>query len=321
MIKLKNKKHKYTLGGLLSLGILGGVLLSCHKTDKDGNVIVPETMTSGKITMLVDESVGPVVDDVLQVFQHTYTNAHISQVNVTENEIVKALLTDSVKTAVLCRPLTEKEENHFANKGVKPEVTFVATDALAVITAGKPADSTLTVEEIFKVMRGEPSQKITRLVLDNPNSGTVQYLLRESGAVKLPVNNIVYQKNSVEVITFVHNNPGTTGIVGVNWLLQPTPQLEKVVENLTVLGLDNVKIDKAGKKFYKPTQSNIGAGFYPLTRRIYVLNYQGYKGLGIGFANYTRADKGQRIILRSGLLPMELPTREIQVNTEDFNND
>jgi phosphate transport system substrate-binding protein len=318
MIKLKNKKYKYIVGGLLSLGIVGGVLLSCHKTDKDGNVIVPETMTSGKITMLVDESVAQVVDDVLDVFHHTYANAHITQVNVTENEIVKALLTDSVKTAVLCRPLTEKEENHFRNKGVTPEVTFIATDALAVITAGKPADSTLTVEEIIRVIKGQPSQKIKRLVLDNPNSGTVQYLLREAGVDKLPVNNVVYQKNSVEVITFVNNNPGSIGIVGVNWLLQPTPQLEKIVENLTVLGLDNVKIDKGVKKFYTPTQSNIGAGFYPLTRKIYVLNYQGYKGLGIGFANYSRADKGQRIILKSGLLPMELPTREIQVNTEDF---
>jgi phosphate transport system substrate-binding protein len=318
MIKLKNKKYKYIVGGLLSLGIVGGVLLSCHKTDKDGNVIVPETMTSGKITMLVDESVAQVVDDVLDVFHYTYANAHITQVNVTENEIVKALLTDSVKTAVLCRPLTEKEENHFRNKGVTPEVTFIATDALAVITAGKPADSTLTVEEIIRVIKGQPSQKIKRLVLDNPNSGTVQYLLREAGVDKLPVNNVVYQKNSVEVITFVNNNPGSIGIVGVNWLLQPTPQLEKIVENLTVLGLDNVKIDKGVKKFYTPTQSNIGAGFYPLTRKIYVLNYQGYKGLGIGFANYSRADKGQRIILKSGLLPMELPTREIQVNTEDF---
>ncbi len=313
-------KKKYFAAGILIMAVTGGLLLSCRKKDENGKAIVPETMTSGHITMLVDESVASVIDDVLDVFHHVYPNAHITQVNKTENEIVNALLTDSVKTAVLSRPLTPKEEAHFTSRNITPEVTFIATDALAVIAYGKPADTTVTTGEIFKLLRGQPS-KISRLVLDNPNSGTVQYLLREAGILKLPVNNIVYQKNSAELITFVGNNPGTVGIVGVNWLLQPTPELEKIVENLTVLGVNNVKVDKGAKKFYKPSQSNIAQGLYPFIRKIYVLNYQGYKGLGIGFANYSRADQGQRIILRSGLLPMELPTRVIQVNTKDFNND
>jgi phosphate transport system substrate-binding protein len=104
--------------------------------------------------------------------------------------------------------------------------------------------------------------------------------------------------------------------VGVNWLLQPTPQLQKVVENLTVLGVDNVKITAGAGTFYKPSQSNIAQGFYPFTRKLYVLNYQGKKDLGIGFANYIRATQGQRIVLKSGLLPQEIPTRELEIRNE-----
>jgi phosphate transport system substrate-binding protein len=312
IITPESHKAKYLAIGFMALLLAGIVLLSCHKTDEKGNVIVGETMTSGHVTIMVDESVQPMLEDIVDVFHSIYENAHIKQVNASEKEIVKALVEDSVRTAVLSRPLTANEEANFARLNITPEVTFIATDALAVITAGKPADSTLAAAEIFKVLKGQPST-IKRLVLDNPNSGTVRYLLAEAGVDKLPVDNIVYQKNSVEVITFVHNNPGTIGIVGVNWLTQPTPQLEKVVENLTKLAIDNVKAPEGEKKFYTPSQSNIGAGLYPFTRKIYVLNYHSKKELGIGFAIYARAQDGQRIILRSGLLPQELPTREIQI--------
>jgi len=311
---MRVKKYRIYLLCAAAIAATAGVVISCkQQTDKNGKVVMPETMTSGTISVLVDESVQPIIEDVLAVFSSVYNNAHITQVNSTENEIVNALLRDSITTAVMSRPLTKEEESHFTQQGMTPEVTFFATDALAVITSGKVADTTITVAELTRVLKGETSAKIKKLVLDNPNSGTVHYLMELAGINKLPVNNIIYQKSSVEVINFVSSNPQTVGIVGINWLLQPTPQLKKVVDNLTVLAVDNVKTEKGEKKYYKPNQSNIGAGLYPFTRKLYVLNYQGRKGLGIGFANYIRATQGQLIILKSGLLPQEIPTREIEV--------
>jgi phosphate transport system substrate-binding protein len=48
-------------------------------------------------------------------------------------------------------------------------------------------------------------------------------------------------------------------------------------------------------------------------RKLYVLNYSNKNGLGMGFATYIGAFEGQRIILKSGLLPVEIPSREINV--------
>jgi phosphate transport system substrate-binding protein len=307
---------KYAVMAAVAFVATAGILFSCNQEkDAKGNVISAETMTSGTITMMVDESVQPIIEDVLAVFLKVYGKAHINQVNSTENEIVNALLKDAVTTVIMARPLTKEEETHFTKTGVTPEVTHFATDALAVIAAGKPADSTITVDELYKVLRGESVSGVNKLVLDNPNSGTVHYLMQQAGVKELPVKNIVYQKNSAEVIKFVSNNAGTIGVVGVNWLLQPTPDVEKSVENLTVFGVQNVKVNKPDN-YFTPTQSNIAEGFYPLTRKLYVLNYQGKKGLGIGFANYIRATQGQRIILKSGLLPQEIPTRQLEVRNE-----
>jgi phosphate transport system substrate-binding protein len=217
---------------------------------------------------------------------------------------------------VLQRLLTAQEESHFEKLGIKPEVTPFATDAIAFITNKTAKDTVVNLEEVLKVLKGNTSDKVQKLVFDNGNSSTVQYLLKLAGVKEVPVQNIYSLKTNEEVIKYVHDTPGAIGIVGVNWLVQPPVSLMKYVDNITVLAVDNVKIDKGQKKYYKPTQSNIATGSYPLTRKLYVLNYRGSDGLGTGFAIYISSPEGQRIILKSGLLPVTIPSREIEVRKE-----
>ena len=66
----------------------------------------------------------------------------------------------------------------------------------------------------------------------------------------------------------------------------------------------------------KPSQDNIASGSYPLTREIKMLNYQGSSGLGMGFASFVGGDIGQRIILKSGLVPIRIPGRNIKIRSK-----
>lgn len=294
-----------------------GMFFSCKgdKTTSDGKA-VNETLIAGKTKVLVDNTVQPIVEDVLAVFHSVYSRGHVTQVNMTENEIVNALLQDSASVVVLPRLLTAQEESHFEKLGIKPEVTPFATDAIAFITNNTAKDTVVNLEEVLKVLKGNTSDKVQKLVFDNGNSSTVQYLLKLAGVKEVPAQNIYSLKTNEEVIKYVHDTPGAIGIVGVNWLVQPPVSLMKYVDNITVLAVDNVKIDKGQKKYYKPTQSNIATGLYPLTRKLYVLNYRGSDGLGTGFAIYISSPEGQRIILKSGLLPVTIPSREIEVRKE-----
>lgn len=285
---------------------------ACNQNQDTKPEEIEETLTSGKITVLVDNTVQPVVEDVLAVFHNVYDRAQIVQVNKTENEIVRALLTDSATVAVLPRELTPEEEIYFKRRKITPRTTHFATDAIALITNNNAVDTIIELEDVLKVLRGGTSAKIKSLVFDNPNSSTVQYLLKLAGVKSVPAN-IYSLKSNEEVIKFVEANTGSIGIVGVNWLLQPPQELTKYVENITVMAVDNVKKDGDTKNYYKPSQSNIATGSYPLIRKLYLLNYQGRQGLGMGFATYLTAREGQRIILKSGLLPVDIPTREINV--------
>ncbi|TRW22078.1 phosphate ABC transporter substrate-binding protein [Flavobacterium zepuense] len=306
---------------LLIIFFAASLLISC-KEESSGTTTTTstdsqeETMTAGSLTLYVDTTAQPIIEDVLAVFSSIYDKAHIKQVNRNENDVVNALIKDSARVAVLARPLTEKEEQNFTKLGIKPKVTFFATDALALITNKTSTDTVVNLQEIYKVLQGKKSATVKKLIFDNSNSGTVQLLLKEAGVTKIATTDVYSLKDTEAVFKYVQENPGSIGIIGVNWLVQPPTAWEKYVENVRVMGVDNVKVDKGQKKYYKPSQSNIAGGLYPLTRKLYVLNYQGKNGLGMGFATYITDESGQRIILKSGLVPAVMPTREIEIRNE-----
>src|SRR5690606_19953069 len=94
--------------------------------------------------------------------------------------------------------------------------------------------------------------------------------------------------------------------------------LQESLNNINVLAVKDVKTDEDNSSYYKPSQVNIAKKLYPLTREVYLLNYQGTTGLGMGFASFVAGDVGQRIILTSGLAPLQLEPMKIKV-TKEFN--
>ena len=306
-----NRVYKVVAIPSIFLGALLGLLAACGDKEKVSQSGVEETLTSGNLTLLTDNTAQPIVEDVLAVFHSVYPRAAITQVNKTENEIVQALLLDSNAVAVLPRLLTPEEEEHFSRRKITPRITHFASDALALI-GNRSSDTLVDLDELLKVIRGEASSKIKTVVFDNPNSSTAQHLFRLAGVNAPPKSGVYAVKTIQEVFKYVQAHPGTIGVVGVNWLFQPPQSLKQDVENVAVLSVKSVK-GVQPDKYFKPTQSTIATGDYPLTRKLYLLNYQGSHGLGMGFATYLSARDGQRIILKSGLLPAEIPTREINV--------
>lgn len=296
--------------------IAAGAILACKGESSGKSVAAKETLLAGNITIYVDNTVQPIVEDVLAVFHSVYDRAGIKQANRTEKEIIQLLLNDSATVAVLPRKLSAEEEAYFIDKKIKPRIEEFATDAIALIVNERSKDSVINLEEILKVLRGQPSGKVQKLVFDNAGSSTVQYLMKMAGVNNVAAGKIYSLNSNEEVIKYIHDNDGAIGVIGLNWLLQPPGSLTNYVKNIKVLGVDNVNVDKTEKKYYKPSQEHLATGFYPLTRKLYVLNYQGRQGLGMGFATYTGGIEGQRIILKSGLLPVRIPTREIAVRNE-----
>jgi phosphate transport system substrate-binding protein len=284
------------------------VLSSCQNNSGS----VQQSYTSGFEQILVDESFAPIIEDQEYLFESTYPDAKLDLLLKSENELLNLFLNDSVQVAVLSRLLTPQETKHFEARNIKIRVNRFAIDGIALITKNPAKDSLILVQDIIKVLKGSDSS-IQSLVFDNANSSTVRYFKKLAGVNNLPAKGVYALKSNSEVIRYVHDNPGAIGVVGVNWMVQPPVDLENIVGDLKILGIKNLSGLAGSDGFYKPNQNDIALGLYPLTRSLYVINCEGGAGLGTGFASFLAGERGQRVVLKSGLLPDSIPSRQINI--------
>lgn len=301
---------KLTISLYFAFICLTGILVSCNKSGKPKEI--KETIIKGSTSILVDETLQPVMEDQIAVFESIYP-ATITMVSKSEKEVVRSLMSDSLSIAILSRRLTIDEDRVFKEKKIIPKVTPFATDGIALIANQKRKDTVIALNDIVSFLQGNSQKTIKGLVFDNPNSSTVRFMSELAGVPELPQNGIFSFKTNEEVIKYVSENEGMIGVVGLNWLYQPSGIMKSIVKKVNVLSVKNVN----GTEFYEPSQNNIAEGTYPLARDLYIINCQGSSGLGMGFASFIAGDRGQRIILKSGLLPVRTPNRLIQVKNKD----
>ena len=287
------------------------IFLACKdKVESENN----ETILTGEMNLYVDQTVQSLIEGQVTVFENQY-DAKIHITSKSESEIVNDLLTGKTSMAVLTRRLTKEEENYFVNKKIIPRISHFASDAVVFISNKSNNDTLLDLDDVYNLLHGKPSE-VKNLVFENPNSSVVTYMNRWANVKAGPKENVFSLNSTKEVLEFVTKNPNAIGVIGMDAVAEPYPEWQSLLENLNVLAVKNVKNASNNKIYYKPSQANLGAGLYPLKRSIYVLNYQGFAGLGTGFASFVVGDIGQRIVLKSNLLPITIPERNINVRKE-----
>lgn len=285
---------------------LSGALLfsffACKKSEKSTD---EETYVKGKADIYVDESLLPIVEDQELIFENRYPKAFIKLIPKSDSDIVNLLIQKKIDIAVLSHELTTTQEKTLKDSDFVGKNTPFCSDAIALIVNSNQALSSISTTEIYDVLKGKASTM--QYVFDNENSSTLSFLMEKAGVTTLP-KNITALKNNTEVIEFVSENTNSIGFVGVNWLLNPSIETENTLKKVKVLSVGTTP-----KNAVKPSQTNIETKAYPFVRQIYLLNYQGRVGLGMGFASFIKSEVGQRIILKSGLTPVKIPTREIRI--------
>lgn len=295
------------LFSFVSLSILA---ITCNS--KDGSS--KESINSGKITVLVDATLTPIVEDQVQVFESQY-DAKITLDSKSEAEIIQKLTKDTSQIAVLTRKLNQEEEKVFKSKKIIPKVTKIATDAIALIANKNNKDTLIALQDVVAFLHKKPS-KIKGLVFDNPNSSTARHLNELAGISTFPKEGVYSFKTNEEAIKYVAENNGMIGVVGLNWLVEPSPEMRSFIDRINILSVKG----KTGNAYIFPSQNDIAEGKYPLARDLYIVNCQGYSGLGMGFASFVAGETGQRIILKSGLVPAKTPGRKIRIRNGIENN-
>ena len=278
------------------------VVFACKKSETSTE---EETYVKGKAEIYVDESLMPIVEDQEMVFENKYPKAYIKLLPKSDSDIVNLLLQRKIDIAVLSHELTTTQEKTLKDNDVIGKNTPFCSDAIALVVNQGNTINAITTSEIYEILKGKKTEY--QFVFDNQNSSTLSFLMEKAGVKSLP-KSVTALNNNLEVITFVSENKNSIGFIGVNWLLSPSLELESTVKKVKVLA-----VGSSTENAVKPTQTYIETKEYPFIRKIYLLNYQGRTGLGMGFASFVKSEVGQRIILKSGLVPVKIPTREIRI--------
>ncbi|WP_188504924.1 PstS family phosphate ABC transporter substrate-binding protein [Parapedobacter pyrenivorans] len=296
----------------LIFGLLA-FLWSCNNRQPKEN----QTIVSGQLQVLVDETLSPIMEEQVAVFEHLYKRTDVALSVGQENQIVSKLVNTDVEVVVLTRQLNEDEMKFFEARQFRPRVHKFATDAIALIVNKNSPDSVVHVDDIIRVMRGkQPAGHVNRLVFDNPNSSTVRFLKELAGVDSLPDKGVYAMKSNADVLKYVYETPQTMGVLGISWIVRPDSTLQMYADGVKVLGVRNQAGKPGSDGFYKPSQSNLAEGHYPLSRSVYIVNAEPRKSLGMGFAAFLTGVTGQRIILKSGLMPDSLPPRELIIRSK-----
>ena len=295
---------KYSLKIISAGAALLALSASCeHKVKTVGGV-------DRSNIFVVDESLKPIVDQELYVYGALYKDGHPKVIYAPENNAVNMLFADSARVLLMSREMTAEENKVLKSKNISPIVNCFAIDAITLIVNQASNDTTITVSEIKKMLTGD-TKTDKDIVFDNPNSGLVRYLKEFSGTKEFKQKNIYSLKSNKEVVQYVSTHPNAIGITGFSWLNDPEKDYEGAVNKVKIV---SVKDDsKPSSQYFLPSQESLALKQYPLTRKLYILNFTGKMGIGMEFAAFIAGERGQRIILKSGLLPFDIPGREVNI--------
>lgn len=311
---------------LRSFQIISIVILvsSCGNPEK---ITYDETPTRGNVKISVDESYQPIIDTEIYTFESFYKYAKINVQYKPENDLFSDFFKDSVRAIITSRKLTKGEEEGLISHQIIPKTTKLAYDGLAFIINRENKDSLLRFDQIRAIFEGKVSKwqdinstsklgDIT-VVFDNIKSANVRMLNEKFKlGAKFPSFCQAVNTNS-EVINFVEKNKDAIGVISVNWISDKDDSLSlSFLKRITVVALGSELDANGDGRFYRPYQGYIADGSYPFIREVYYISRESFAGLGTGFVSWLAGEKGQRIILKSGIVPATMPIRLISVKNK-----
>ncbi|MDO4320104.1 MAG: substrate-binding domain-containing protein [Bacteroidales bacterium] len=305
-------------------------LTGCMKYEKKAN-----SHTTGTTTLVCDNTFENIMAQEIDVFEYQYPDAHILARYATQAEAFDSLMSLNTKTIVVSRDVTAKEREILKSKRRTVRSTKIAVDAVALIVNPDNPVGKLTIKEVSEILSGSSRNwndiwpcdlgEIS-VIFDDKASSLVTYM-RDSLLNGGELGPNVYAQGSIPaVFKAVKENKNAIGVLGVSWITSDMSSADMSKEDLakSVLNeepvegatlVDDVKVlsiyREGEARAYKPYQENIFNGTYPLFRQIYMITTGASGSLAGGFYAFVTGDIGQKIIMKTGILPAR--TTRIQV--------
>jgi phosphate transport system substrate-binding protein len=271
----------------------------------------------GKLMVSADESFKPLLEAEVSIFEAIYNQATVELSYKSETEALNDLLKDSVEVIVIGRDLIPREIDFFKQKNFPVVSSKICSDAIALVVHEDFPDSIIRYTDLQKIFSGGISKwsqlnkslpdSSVRIILDQSNSSNL-LALNNSLTMNLQSLNIFAAGSNAGVTEYLRTHPYSIGIIGNAWISD-----REDASSLKLLNGLKVLLVEKGDTVSGPYQSDLGKSGYPLRRDVYMITSNKKVGTGTAFVSFVSSDRGQRIVLKAGLLPAIMPGREINI--------
>jgi phosphate transport system substrate-binding protein len=305
------KKTSYLL-----LAIIWTSLLACQpqKEKNENKTNKYDTPTSGEISVAVDEAFLPIAQQEANAFMNEYEKTKINIITLPEDKAIQLMLRDSVDAVIVGRNLNSNEKKEIERQKTIVRDWVQAYDAVAVVVNKDVKNTALSFEQLKSIFSGNiknwkqlnPDNQDSEIaiIIDNANSSNYNFINNKLEVSDISKLKIYAAKSNKAIVEQVAKNKNALGLVAFHWLEKS--DLSKV----RILAI------RGEKEEILPSQSSFAQNTYPLRRECFMLVKNRRLGLAYAFAAFVSQEIGQRIVLKSGLLPAKIPPREIEMISE-----
>ncbi len=276
-----------------------------------------ETATKGSLVVFVAQSYEDFIRQEANAYVRSYTDVSISVSGTSTREAIVHLLNDSVQCICVDRPLNDEERQVAAKAELIVAENKIGEGALALIVHESNPMEFIGFQDIKDILTGSKKSwtalKESRwagdmnLVLTGRNSGTYEILLNHFFKIQSPLTVTTTLETEKEVVEYTRTHPQALGIVSI-------AAVRNVAGKTKVLAVESANV--MDELFVRPTQLNIYRALYPLHYSLYLYTSGSSRGVGAGFSTFVRSMQGQKIVQDAGFVPVVIPNRIIQINTE-----
>ncbi len=288
-------------------------LVGCRKRPEKS----VETATKGSLMVLSAHSYENFIRQEANAYVRSYTDVNISVSGTSTREAIVHLLNDSVKCICVDRPLNDEERQVAGKAELMITENKIGEGSLALIVHESNPTEFIGFQEIKDILTGSKKSwtalKESRwkgeidLVLTGKNSGTYEILQNHFFKIQSPLTVTTALETEKEVVEYTRTHLQALGIVSI-------AAVRNVAGKTNVLAVEST--DSTGERFVRPTQINVYRGLYPLHYSLYLYTSESSTGVGAGFSSFIRSTQGQKIVQDAGFVPVVIPNRIIQINTE-----
>jgi phosphate transport system substrate-binding protein len=277
--------------------ILNSMLLiiwmtSCKHKEPEKTLISPVT---GTLNIWCDESLKDIISQQEDVFESAYKYAKINLHYAPESEVIRLFYKDSIDVMVVSHGIDSIDIKEFKQRKIFPRQYRFGKSAIAFIRSKDHKEAIYSYDQMVSMLKGGPSNQV--FAIESNKSGIAREILIHTHTKDLN-KNIYALRNKEDVISWAQNNPNGIGIIDWSAISDmDDPKTRATLEKISLVSI----IGKDGES-YTPHQENLN-GLYPFTRDLYFVRRLGLNDVSLGFATFICEERGQKIMLKAGLLP------------------